>query len=391
MSEITIISSIAQRLETLSQEKACGELVILHSDDPQRQWHLYLHMGRVVYATATKNRVRRWERAIRQVLPKLAGEISAERPLGIADVRNPWELQVLATWLEAQKISAAAAKAMVNCIVREVFFDFIENFHNQMVWLPYRQLSQQLVFLSPQNLVEQAKAMRTDWRNCGLGSMRAQMSRFQPDMAPVLQHPEHLRQMVPAAMVDDLMLLLNGRYTVWDVAVRLRRSLCDTMRLLLPLIDRGVLHLQPAEDLPLPVCFTAHTLPEAQQLPLIAVVGNDEFLPLLLKDAGYEVMVLDKPTKSLPSLLSRRPELLIFTVPDYDFCELLRQSRGFRETPVLFLLERDGLLERTRVRLAKGTLLLKRPVSPAKLSQTIEGMLHRGQGKSVPLPVAAIR
>jgi chemotaxis family two-component system response regulator PixG len=391
MSEITIISSIAERLNDLSQEKACGELILMHNEDPQQQWHLYLHMGRVVYATATSHRVRRWERAVRQVLPHLAGTPSVHQPMEIVDVRCPWELQVLTTWLESRKITAAAAKAVVNHIVREVFFDFIENFCTQMVWLPYRQLQQHLVFLCPQNLVEQAYAMRADWQNCGLGRMRARMPRFQPNMAPVLCHPEHLRSMLPTAMFEDLLMLLQGQLTIWDVAVRLKRSPCDTMRLLLPLVGRGVVHLQPVEDLPLPVRFAANTLPEVQQLPLIAVVGTDDYLPTLLRDAGYEVMVLAQPDRNLLQLLRRRPALFIFTTADYEFCQLLRQSRGFSETPVLFLLSSNGLLEKTRVRWAGGTLLLPHPVSPAKLAVAIEDLLSGNQSPAGAQMVAAIR
>ncbi len=70
--------------------------------------------------------------------------------------------------------------------------------------------------------------------------IKAGLAGFSPDLALVLIKPEELRKQVSPGVFKNSEVLINGKSTLWDLAVKMKRNILSITRLLLPYIHPGI-------------------------------------------------------------------------------------------------------------------------------------------------------
>ncbi len=119
---------ITGNLKKLSDQQATGELLIssngLSKNDHQtaNQWHLYFFLGRLLYATGSKHRIRRWRRSLKQHCPRLAFNTDILPP-DLPNLAKLWEYQLLSRFIDQRFITLPEAKAIIQSTTQEIFFN----------------------------------------------------------------------------------------------------------------------------------------------------------------------------------------------------------------------------------------------------------------------------
>ncbi|MEB3294819.1 MAG: response regulator [Synechococcales bacterium] len=383
--EITVMSRLLLTLMTLQQQRATGELLIFLDRQQSSHWQIYLYLGRLVYATGGTHPVRRWYRAVKQHCPQLLQEDWQEKFQPVSEL---WEAEVLNQAVTQNQITAAQARVVIQNIVKEVFFAFVEHQTLETQWNPGKQPLGQGAFLSLEQVINAAKHLREQWRNEGLGPLQELLSQFSPDMAPVIRSLDLLQNRVKPGTYNVLCQLMQGKLTLWDVSVRMHKPMPNIMRSLLPLIRQGAIGLKDIEDElpPFQPSMNSGTAPiQIEGSPIVACIDDSpmvvEVLRNILEPAGCEVVGINDPLHGIATLLECRPhviflDLMMPTTNGYELCNFLRKTSIFHSTPIVILTSRDKMVDRMQAKKVGASEFLTKPPVPEQVLQMVDRFVN---------------
>lgn len=378
------MSQIILQLMTLQQQRATGELVLTLDKKQTNPWRLFLYMGRLAYATGGLHPTRRWYRAMRKHCPDFF-QPGWQTTYHITS--DHWDTEVIHQAVAAGNISATQARSVIQNVVQEVFFSFIEKQSMDLVWNPGVQLVGQSTFLSIEQVIQEALQLREQWRNQGLGSLQELLRDFSPDLAPIIRNADILQAKVTPPVYKNLTRLMRGKLNLWDIAIQMEKSLPSVMRSLLPLLRQGALGLKTIPD-----ALAPFTTPDTPGLittptvlkPKIACVDDSPLLidrlTEILTPNGYEVIAIEDPLQGIAKLLTEKPDLILLdlmmpSTNGYELCNFLRKTTLFNHTPIVILTSRDKMVDRMRAKQVGASDFLTKPPDPEKLLTTIERLL----------------
>jgi two-component system, chemotaxis family, response regulator PixG len=368
-------------LRNLVQLRFTGQLV--RTDLTGRQWIFYLSQGYLLYATGGEHPVRRWSRNIAVHCPQKAThrDIWASELVGLnaADLSLGWEYALLNLWVSRQVITPEQAAKIVLSSIVEVLFEISQAGDVTDQVQQSSATSTQLRLIRLEEATARARVRWQAWQD-------AKLSDYSPNRAPVIRQAAQLRGQTSAQFYQNLVVLLNGRHTLQDLAVQMRRDTLEVTLSLLPFIQLGWIELTPIPDLPAPVS-QKNSLPSkaiVQQKQLIACV-DDSFLvrhmmEKLLTSAGYQFMGVDDALRSIGILLSRKPDMIFLDLmmPNangHEICEQLRKLSCFRHTPIVILTGSDGYANRLRSNFVGASDFLSKPLDAETVLTTIHKYL----------------
>ncbi|QZZ21351.1 response regulator [Leptothermofonsia sichuanensis E412] len=375
-------ANTARTLASLSQQRATGELTLSSGD---RQWKLYFFHGRLVYGTGSLHRVRRWYRAVKQHHPHLNADCVSQE--------EPWEYHLLSHHVAQNQLNAAQAQTVIKSSLEEVLFSLVSNPVMTSDWYSMQRFSLKdnaaLSLLLSSSQVEQvlqrSQALWKQWKALELDALS-------PYRAPILRQAAPTDSSSISPLPDKLNPFLTGQHTLWDIAAHAQRPITVVTQFLLPWLQQGAIALEEIPDLPPPLrqvhCPTGTG--GKKKRPVIACIDDSptvgQVLAAILEPAGYRVVNIQDPLSGIATLVKHKPDLIFLdlVMPDtsgYNLCNFLRKTPTFQNTPIIILTSQDGILDRTRARLAGATDFLTKPPEP----QTMINLVQSHLGSILPL------
>ncbi len=373
------LNFIADQLNQLCQTRATGELIVGNS---QYQGHIHLLSGRLLHATAGIHSTRRWNRITQRLAPQWT-----PNPQDLISSQM-WEYQLLYQGITTKQLTVMQAKAIIRAIAQEVFFDLgcyadatIE-WHETQSNATEIALSLSLSYLEVEPDLNRVRQLQQQWQGAGLGNLS-------PTLAPVLKAG------IDASALGGLGQYLNGQFTMWDISVRLGKSVNSVANALIPLLKKRIVQLKKIADLPHPLANLAEPTdadgpisgslrsPEKRDA-LIACIDDSpvilQTLRKILEGAGYRTIGISEPMRGVAKLIESQPDVIILdlVMPNasgYTVCKFLRQTSVFEKTPIIVLTSRDTLIDRNRAKLVGASDFLGKPPDPEKTIALIEKYL----------------
>ncbi|NJR65029.1 MAG: response regulator, partial [Leptolyngbyaceae cyanobacterium CRU_2_3] len=290
-----------------------------------------------------------------------------------------WEYALLNLWVSRQEITPEQAAKLVLSNIVEVLVEISQAGDVTDQVQQGSSVSTKLRLIRLEEATARARVRWQAWQD-------AKLSDYSPNRAPVIRQPEQLRRHTSAQFYQNLVALLNGRHTLQELAVQMRRDIVEVTLSLLPFIQLGWVELTQIADLPAPVRQLDPLLskPVVQQKTLIACV-DDSFLvrhmmEKLLTSAGYQFMGVDDALRSIGILLSRKPDfifldLMMPNANGHEICEQLRKLTCFRHTPIVILTGSDGYANRLRSNFVGASDFLSKPLNAEAVLSTIHKYL----------------
>ncbi len=366
--------------ENLKQPRFSGQLLLT---SPQKtQWVFYLYLGRLVYATGGNHPNRRWRRNLIAHLSHLPSQMSTIQAdinsLELEDDRNCWEYELLCLWVEQQKITLEQATNMIRHTMVEVLFDVTQVMQitcqlKQNKNLPF---STRLALIDAEQVIAQGQALWHSWQG-------AKIADRSPNMAPIITQPQELQQQTNPKLYYTLTQLLDGKQTLRDLAVRMKKDVVIVTRSLLPYVQRGLVRLINISDLEPP------SLPEKNNLNssmvsnhkiTIACVDDSpliyQTMEKIITSAGYNFVGVNDALRAIAMLLAKKPDLIFLDLimPNtngYEICSQLRKLTFFKNTPIVILTGNDGIVDRVRAKMVGSSDFISKPVDANVVLETI--------------------
>lgn len=382
-------SKVFSELKKCSQQQYSGELNI--NSLQGNKWTFYYQLGQLVWATGGTHPGRRWRRNLAQTCPQLnidQVELTSEDIL-----IDHWDYQLLEKLYKKQQIQREQIKAIVDNTIAELLFDLAQQANSTSLSCdglrpagsmerersaggdrqPEVRLEAPISSACVNIALKQMQDSWDKWSEAGLAS-------FSPDLALVLRKPEQLQRQVSPAVYKNFAKFINGKYSLRDLAVKMKQSVLPVTRSLLPYIHKGITELVEVPDLPLPVTKVKNhynfTQPSTNNAPLIACVDDSpqvcKMLERIIGSNGLKFINIQDPVQALPILIQSKPDLIFLdlmmpVVNGYELCAQLRRSSIFANTPLIILTGSDGLFDRVRSKVYGATDFITKPVENDKV------------------------
>jgi chemotaxis family two-component system response regulator PixG len=383
--ELMVSNNLLDEFKTCTLLQYSGKLDIKTAKG--HQWTFYYRLGRMVWATGGTHPFRRWRRHMAQYCP----EIDVDKiPLRAEDAQiNYWDYHLLEILHEKQKIKREQINSIVESTITELLFDLAQKANFNTIT---SDRNQDIILETPMSFTSadmSLKFMQDTWKTWS----EAGLANFYPDHAPVLRRPEQLQQQVSPAVYKNFVTFMNGKYTLRDLAFKMKQSIIPVTRSLLPYILKGIVELVEVPDLPLKISEAKNNTSikaSAPSAPLIACVDDSpqvcQMLEQILVPNGFRFVKIQDPLQALPILIEHKPDLVFLDLvmpvaSGYEICAQLRRVSIFANTPIVILTGSDGLLDRVRAKVVGSTDFISKPVAADKVMGIVR--------KYVQVPVAS--
>ncbi|MBD2532827.1 response regulator [Nostoc flagelliforme FACHB-838] len=378
-SELVVSNNLMNEFKTCTQLQYNGKLNIKSSKGSQ--WTFYYRLGRIVWATGGTHPFRRWRRHIAQNCPQIDVD---KLQLRLQDLSiDYWDYKLIEIFYKKQKIQREQIQSIAENTIAELLFDLALQGNFASISC---NRSQEVVLETPMSFTSaemSVKHMQDSWKIWS----EAGLANFSPDLAPVLRRPEQLEQMVSPSVYKNFVNLINGKFTLRDLAMKMKQNVLPLTRSLLPYILKGIIELIEVPDLPLGVTeVNNNTTTQAKKriAPLVACVDDSPQVCKMLEDIitanGLRFVKIQDAVQALPTLIQDKPDLIFLDLimpvaSGYEICTQLRRISTFSNTPIIILTGSDGLLDRVRAKVVGSTDFLTKPVVADKVMSIIRKYL----------------
>ena len=377
---------LASQLYQLQSRLFRGRLDI--EDLGQLKWSLYFYLGRLVWAGGGADSLERWQRLLNYYCPGITQleEINPETAEFDGYI-------LLADILKQDRSKRSQIIALVQDILVEVLFDILQYeqqlkddqesdrlsfaYDNQN----YPKTALTLVRID-QSLTEAIQKLQL-WQKMKLLS-------YSPNLIPFIKQPERLRQNLENS-IDEYRILtqfVDGKRTLRSLSLELKQPLPDLTSFFVQYVNSGMmgfLEAQKSEKESLeqnrktPKFFTsnisAYQSPE-ETLPLVMCIDDSPTVCTQMRQIiigeGCRFFDIQDPISAIPNLLKIQPDLIFLdlvmpVVNGYELCAQIRRISRAKDTPIVILTGKDGLIDRVRTKMVGANEFISKPVNPERV------------------------
>ncbi|BAZ69548.1 response regulator receiver protein [Fischerella sp. NIES-4106] len=371
-SQMVVVNKLINEFKSCTQLKYSGKLNIKSVNG--QKWIFYYHGGKIIWATAGTHPFRRLRRQIAQYCPNIDIDKIHLHPQELS--LDYWDYCLLVFLYNQQKIKPEQIRAVIENTTAELLFDLTQQADFYSISC---DRDQEIILEAPVKIIDadmSLKLMQESWQHW----LAAGLKNISPNLAPILRKPEQLHKQVSSAVYNNFVTLINGKYTLWDLAVKMKQSVVLVTHSLLPYISKGIIELVEVFDLPLQIIeVNNNSLIKkitTSNSPRIACVNNNlsvsQTLENILIPNGFRFINIQDTVHALPILIEYRPNLIFLNLVQpvtngYEICAQLRRISLFANTPIVILRDSDSPLDQIRAKVAGSTDLLAKPVSSDKV------------------------
>jgi len=409
MMTVTPHSTFFAQLHLYSQRQFTGKLEVTVASE--QQWCLYLSLGHLVWASGGVHPTRRLRRQLAGCIPQINLKEIALRE---SDRFECWDYHTLTLLVQRHVARTEEIVALMRGLLAEALFDILQALEiasatQQMArvnessdeLMEQQPLEPELFSIQPRLGVRPSSndtgilprtwtweieaalsATQKTWEQWS----QMGLALYSPNLAPTISSLEKLQANTPTSLYTNLVALINGKRTLRDLAVLLKKDMVGLTRSLVPYVRQRLMGLVEVPDLPnaaltSPQKSSAST-PRRRQQPtqkrkrLIACIDDNPRIGVtmkkLLTNAGYECVVIQDAVQSIPTLLQHKPDTIFLDLVmpianGYEICSQIRRISKFEDTPVIILTGRDGIVDRVRAKMVGATDFLCKPIEPRQV------------------------
>ena len=289
-----------------------------------------------------------------------------------------WDYAALTELTRQRKIEQKQLAAIFTGNALEILFDIIQA-EQQLpngsdLKLVYRKFSQDSLDSMPimirvEHAWRQAEQAWSIWRHAGLVG-------FSPNLAPVIWNNDELLNLTSQTTYQNLSAIVDGNWTLRDLAVKLKQPLVSLTQSLMPYVYQGVIGLTSIGD----INHAANPVSG----PLVAYIEDSRYdsalMGQILAQAGYRFINIRDVMQALPILLEHKPDLIFLdllmpVINGYEVCAQIRRISAFKGTPVIIVTSNDGIVDRVRAKLVGSSGFLAKPIKSEKVLAVLQRFL----------------
>ncbi|NJL37550.1 MAG: response regulator [Leptolyngbyaceae cyanobacterium RM2_2_4] len=392
--ELEDFNELIEHIRSCELQQFTGRLDLDVKEASNSLWSLFFCAGKLTGAASEMHPTRCWYRQVTQVFPQFVQTVYDRK-----SDQPQWSYFSIQNLLRQGKISQKQLGTVIEGCVTEILFDIFQQDQQRVERLPV-QLSYRRIPQKFQDLLQVPISAQRVWLKASYTWkmwQQAEFDQYSPNLAPVIWSPEELRQRTSPTVYQNVTALVNGDRTLRDLAVRLKQPLVSLTRSIMPYVNQGIMGLIEVEDFdtsaspnPVAALSSAPSTPRELARPLVVYIDDSRFdriaMGQILLKAGYRFINIQDPLQALPTLIEQKPaliflDLLMPVTNGYEVCAQIRRVSALKNTPIIMVTSRDGIVDRVRAKLVNATGFIAKPIESDKVLTTLQEHLPTVQAK----------
>lgn len=341
-------------------------------------WFVFFLNGQITYAADSEGSLSRLRDYLRRYKANSALD-NLELP-SIASINAP-EYGYLWALLENHVLTPAQGRSIIQSMVRETLFDLLSLHNGYFVFEVSPALAPQLMTLETAPLVTRIMKQVQEWKQFHPHIQS-------PNQCPIVADEAQLSAALPENAFRTLKRWADGKTSLRQLSRYLNRDILTVAKALYPYIRKGWVQL-------LAPTLTQDTSSSRREwesktdtyIPRVVCIDDDmaigKTVEYILQAKGYEVTAIRDPIQALTLIFQIKPDLILCDLAmseldGYEICGMLRQSKAFRQTPIVMLTGKDGFIDRVRARMVGSTDYLTKPFGANELLMLLEKYIGPG-------------
>lgn len=406
------LKSPSQILEEKSQQGWSGCLMIPEAKDISAGWKIYLHEGKIQYATSTVAQRERltylWQKTpTKLAFPKInAKDINYQKLCQYSAEQDvsPTELKQLLLELTQEALNQVLTIEQASIIITD------ERLPGSLVTSFTKQQ------LMQKEYIDAWKKVRT-YLDSPLSLLYLAQNKafdFYKLWKKITQNNADFADFAETQKLSNLVNPLFKKACLYDLSCQLNIDYLTMAKHLHTFLEQGLIEILPHQ---LKATKNTPTYPQKnsltpqnsknyktnyktnnsfsspqsviknttklkqKSLPIIACIDDSKTVQtqvqMTLQPVGYRVISVVNATHALRELSRHMPVLILMDInmPDingYDLCSMLKRSRKFQNIPIIMLTGRDGIIDRMRAKLVGADKYLTKPFEPQDLINIVQ-------------------
>lgn len=338
-----------RHLLNYSQQGFTGSLGV--GDASMPVWTLHFTCGRLAWATGGRHPRRRWRRQVFLATGKKP-DLSAIAAID----REGWDYRELSR-LSGQELAPDAVRAIIYGTLAEILFDLVQactqpangaSRPNTLTVEARHSLLPEVGSLFPPTWLPSIPTLQEhvqqDWKRW----VKLGLTHLSLDSAPIVRSREKLSAIAPPKLYDNLIALLNGKRTLRDLALKVKRRKdpIEVARTLAPYAEKNLIAWSHVSDLGVDRQDYATRTLELPQRPTAICIDPDpetsRILEALAEEAGYAFEWYASGLEALYKLSIRQdtwPSSLWLAdrlppISGFEACSILRRLDTWQSVPI---------------------------------------------------------
>jgi len=366
-------------------------------------WLIYLEQGQIIYATHSVEPFDRLECHLRCLSPdntSPSSEIRVQLRLmfepdlqtQVAEPQNymrnqPPEYRAIHWLVSQQHLQSTQAAVLIQELVKEVIESFLliaegtYDLTNPLKKMP------KICKLDGEKILECCQLRLQSWQS----------------LAPQISSPYQRPYLLSATGLDTNLTSWMKGFSLRHLAVILHQDEVQLAQTLYNYLLRGSIILHepdpPFDQLPkthwpeiqVPQLTTADNIEEPPHKVAPAtvtakkvykIVSVDDSPTILkeisrfLEDEIFAVVSINEPIKAVMSIIRHKPDLILLDlnmagIDGYELCRIVRNNSNFKDTPIIFVTGKKGIVDKVKARLVGASGYLTKPFTRPELLKII--------------------
>lgn len=319
-------------------------------------WSIYIDEGKLIYACYSEKmfeplyrNLQRLSKQIPTIPQKIDEQLRAIFETGIENQAIPNPDYLAICWLVNQKyITPTHAGILIEQLAREFLESFLQIEEGSYEFIPESFLDDLPKFchLNVRLLVEHCQTYRGD----SLGRVSSSPNTSKPGSFTSLK-PSQPAVKVPSALSNPSTQVVERPHYMPNYTNNCGNSLEQVS--------------PPSNDKKTYTIFCIDDSPS-----VLNIIKN------FLDEQMFSVIGVTDSLKALMEILRTKPDLILLdiTMPNldgYELCSLLRKHSQFKNTPVIMVTGKTGLIDRAKAKMVKASGYLTKPFTQGDLLKTI--------------------
>jgi twitching motility two-component system response regulator PilG len=309
-------------------------------------WLIYLEEGKLTYASYSEKLFERLDghlRRLSQQIPTLNSAARVQMRL-IFEKKTENQSQNVdyqaICWLVSQDYITAAGAVM---LIEELAKEVLESF------LTLKEGSYE--FTHESSIDQFPKFCRLDLRLLVEQCQKQLRARQSVQSSPVIEAPLPIIQTTKSLTSQPQDIKQESRTTNFD----------DSLT-------------QPANINQIP------PLPTGKDLYTVACIDDSQTvlnsIRHFLDENAFNVVMINDPVKALMQILRSKPDIILLDVEmpnldGYELCSLLRRHSNFKDTPIIMVTGRTGIIDRAKAKMVRSSGYLTKPFTQSDLLKMV--------------------
>ena len=362
-------------LNDLVQKQFTGIVDVQSKSSKQiTQWKIYLCLGKLIWADGGIHPFRFLQQNVKSYCPQVDLQ---KINFCLNDAFKCQEYCLFSNLLQQGIIKQTQLNSIITNQIQAILFDILQEEETESISIDHQEVSTSSLLeygFKISNAVFDANLIIKQVQQAWAIWVKSDLQSISPNYSPIIVDANKLKTVVSPTVYKNFSSLLNGKHSLRDLAVKMKKDLLQMTVSLLPYIKTKLAKFIEIQDVQLVKktdCLLEFKKTAGDTRPIVACIDDSPqvlyIMEKIITQADYRFLGVQEAIKAIPSLIGNIPDLVFLDIGmpilnGYEICSQIQRVSKLQGIPIVMLTGNDGIVDRVRAKLVGADDFVSKPI-----------------------------